>query len=88
MPQNKDTMIAHACMIGFALLISGSFPIGTVISGKNRSCRADVYAVCAGGVNFGVSLFLAWKDAETVFQKTLAFYTAWGVFFILFCIHV
>lgn len=34
MPHSKDTMISHASMVGFALLISGSFPIGTVISNR------------------------------------------------------
>ncbi len=73
MPQNKDTMIAHASMIGFALLISGSFPIGTVISRQIDPVALTFMRFVLAASILGVSLFLRGKMQKQYFKKPWRF---------------
>ena len=73
LPHAKDTMISHASMIGFALLISGSFPIGTVISNRIDPVSLTFMRFLLAASILGISLVAVGKMQRQHFKKPWRF---------------
>ena len=73
MPHSKDTMIYHASMVGFALLISGSFPIGTVISNRIDPIALTFMRFLIAAIILGISLIISGKMRRQYLKKPWRF---------------
>ena len=73
MPNAKDTLISHASMVGFALLISGSFPIGTVISNRIDPVALTFMRFLLAASILGISLIISGKMQRQYFKKPWRF---------------
>ena len=73
MPHAKDTMISHASMVGFALLISGSFTIGTVISNRIDPIALTFMRFLIAATILGISLIIGGKMRQQYLKKPWRF---------------
>ncbi len=80
MPHVKDTLISHASMVGFALLISGSFPIGTLIANRIDPFALTFMRFLLAASILGISLIISGKMQRRYFKKPWRFILL-GAFF-------
>ncbi len=71
--QYKNVMMAHVCMIGFSILISGSFSIGTVVAGLIDPVTLTFLRFLIASLIMGVFLLLSGRMQRCHFKKSMRF---------------
>ena len=71
--RKNNVMISHVCMVGFAILISGSFPIGTVVAGSIDPVTLTFFRFLIASFIMWIFLIFTGRMQRFYFKKPMRF---------------